>query len=904
MTRYNLFSSSNRSWTRNPSRRRKQHGTASCLLGIFCFILTCDSANRAVAEGGKRVLVVHSFASVSPPSTTRSIAFETELTKRLEQKVDLDEVSLDHARYAGTDMEEALVQYLQKRQARWQPDLVVPIGSPACLFVTKYRERLFPQTPVLYTGMDRRRLEADALKKNATFVGESFDLPGFVEDSLQLMPDTTNIVCVIGASQMEQYWTAALQRDSVRYTNRVSFTWLNNLPFDQILERVKNLPPHSFIFLFLLMRDATGVTHNANEALKRISEVANAPVNSVYEDQLGLGIVGGRLYRPRFEGEESARLAVRILRGESASSLPPEIIRPTDPQYDWRELRRWEISEERLPAGSVVKYRLPSIWERHKYLIVSGISLVLLQSALIAGLVVNLNRRRKAERALLESEDRMKLAASAAALGMWEWDFASNKVWVDRGGQSRQKWEAGDKSDSDYVRFLGTVHPEDRDAVALAVVKAAQGDGNYEHVHRQVLADGQVKWIAARGRVEFDAEHKPVKMRGIAMDITERKEAEDRARESERKFLSMVNSAPVLIWISDPDKQCTFVNQPWLEFIGRSMEQMLGNGWVEGVHPEDVANCMKIYIESFDARQPFTMEYRMRRHDGQYRWILDRGVPRYDTQKQFLGYIGSCADVTERREAEAEAQRWRQELAHVSRVTTLGALAGSLSHELRQPLAAIVISAEAAQRLVDGERTNNEEVRDVLKDIAEEGRRAGEIIAEVRAMLKRDPGQMAAQDMNQAVKAVLEMMRSDLVTRRVTPVLRLDPGLPTVNGHGVQFQQVILNLVMNACDAMSEEPEGERKLTIESRRGTASDVEVSVADTGPGFPEEIRRNGFDPFRTTKAKGLGLGLAICRSIIMAHGGRILAANNDAKGATVRFMLPVGESERQHSPLALH
>lgn len=853
----------------------------------FFFILVCAAAYGSAAKGPKRVLIIHSFGSVSPPSTTRSIVFETELTKRLAERVDLDEVFLDHARYAGTDMEEALVAYLQKRQATWQPDLVVPIGSPACLFVEKYRDRLFPQMPVLYAGMDRRRLQADALKKNAAYVGASFDSSRFLEDNLQLAPDTTNIVCVIGASQMEAYWTASLQKDFARYTNRVGFTWLNNLSFDQVLERVKNLPPHSFIFLFLLNCDAAGVTHNANEALTRISEVANAPVNSVYEEQLGLGIVGGRLYRPGLEGAESAGIAVRILHGEAASNLPPEIVQPTAPEYDWRELRRWGISESRLPPGSIVKYREPTLWERYGYLIAAAVSVVLMQLALIVGLLFNLRRRRRAERSLRESEDRMKLAASAAALGMWEWDFANDKVWVD--GRVREPVAAINGNGSDYRQFLGTVHPEDRDAVVLAVSKATGGDGNYEHVHRQLLADGQVRWIAARGRVEFDAKHKPTKMRGVAMDITARKLAEEQARESERQFLLMVNSAPVLIWISGPDKLCTFLNQPWLEFRGRTMEEELGSGWAEGVHPEDLANCLKAYNESFDAREPFIMEYRLRRHDGQYRWILDRGVPRYDVQKQFLGYIGSCVDVTERREAEAEAQRSHQELAHVNRVSTLGALTGSLAHELRQPLTAIVTNAEAGKRLMDGGRANHEEVQDALKEIAEQGRRAGKIIAEMRAMLKSEPAQMATQDMNVVVTAVLEMVRSDLVNRGVITELHLDPQLPPVSGHGVQLRQVVLNLVMNACDAMSEEPEGRRTLRIESRRVGDDEVEVSVGDTGPGFPEEMLGNAFKSFRTTKAQGLGLGLSICQSIITAHGGRLAVANNGERGATVKFTL---------------
>jgi PAS domain S-box-containing protein len=850
--------------------------------------LICATASGAAAEGGKRVLIVHSFGSASSPFTTTSIALEMELTERAGEKLDLDEVYLDHARYPDTDMEQALVDYLQKRQAKWQPDLVVSIGSPAGIFVGKYQERLFRQAPILYTGTDRRWLPGNALQKNAAFVGASLDMPGFIEDMLQLAPDTTNIVCVIGASPAEQHWAAEFRREFAPFTNRVSFTWLDDVGFGRILEQVNRLPPHSFIFLIMLMQDAAGVSYNADEALRRISQGANAPVNSIFEHQLGHGIVGGRLYRAEFVGVEAARTAIRILHGEPASNFPPVVIAPTGAQYDWRQLRQWKISEDRLPPGSVVKYRVPTIWERHRAEIITGVSVLLAQAVLIAVLIVNLRRKRRAERSLRESEERMKLAAGAAGLGMWQWDFASNKVWLD--GRSLEKLEAGENNESDYSRFLRMVHPEDRDSVEQALTRAFSGDGEYEQVHRRVLSDGQVRWIAARARVEFDAGHKPVRMRGVAMDITARKLAEEQARESERQFLLIANSAPVLIWTSGPDKLCTFFNQPWLEFRGRTMQQELGDGWAEGVHPEDANDCMKIYQESFDARQPFTMEYRLLRHDGQYRWVSDHGVPRYDVQKAFLGYIGSCVDVTERKEAEAEAQRSQQELAHVGRVSTLGALAGSLAHELNQPLTAIVSSAEAAQRLIKNGPANDEDVTDALKDIVEQGQRAGEIIAGMRAMLKKDPGRMAIQDMNLVVREVLEMVRSDLVSRRVTPVLRLDPLLPPVKGHGVQLRQVLLNLVMNACDAMSDPQTARRQLMIESRRVKANEVEVSVADSGPGFPQEILLHAFEPFRTTKTKGLGLGLTICRSIITTHGGHLEATNNAQKGATLRFTLP--------------
>jgi PAS domain S-box-containing protein len=598
--------------------------------------------------------------------------------------------------------------------------------------------------------------------------------------------------------------------------------------------------------------------------------------------------VGGRLYQAELEGAESARIAIRILHGEPATNFPPRIIGPLPPTYDWRELRRWKINDDRLPHGSVVKFREPTMWDRYGTTVIAGISVCAAQGLLIFVLVANLIRRRRAECSLRESEERMKLAAVAAGVHLWEWDIVTDQVWFT--GPTERRIGSGFGQRSNYDWFLQTVHPDDRDGVVCAIANSMNGDGNYARLHRRLRSNGQIRWIVSHGRVEFDSKRKPVRMRGVYLDITARKEAEDRAQESERRFLLMANSAPVLIWSSGPDKACTFFNQTWLEFTGRKLDQELGNGWTESVHPDDLPGCLKTYEGSFDARRTFTMEYRVRRHDGQYRWISDHGVPRYDAQKNFLGYIGSCVDVTERKEAEADAQRSRQELAHVTRVAMLGELAGSLAHELNQPLTAILTNAQAGQRFMAARPPEPEEVREILNDIAEEGRRAAEVIVRVRAMLKKDPVQMVTQDLNVVIGEVLGIMRSDLIYRNVAVVTRLPSGLPFVQADRVQLQQVLLNLILNSCEAMNETPANERGLTIETERANGSEVQVSIADRGPGFAPEALPLIFEPFRTTKANGLGLGLPICRSIINAHGGRLWAMNNHGRGATLIFTLP--------------
>ena len=367
-------------------------------IGLLC------TSNVSAAEP-KRVLLVHSFGSASPPFTVESTAFETELVGKMGDRVDLDEVSLDMARYHDREMQEAIVDYLQKRQAKWQPDLVVPIGAPASIFVATYRDRLFPETPILYASADRRLLPPGAVEKNAAYVGQVYEIPGFLEDMLQIAPATKNIVVIVGATPLERLWQGVFQEATEPFAGRINFTYFSDLSFKQMQERVSTLPPDSYIFFLLLLRDAGGVTLNGDEALQRLHAVAHAPINSIFEHQLGVGIVGGRLYQAERVGKEAAQIAIRILRGEPASSLPPTMIERLPPRYDWRELQRWKIDEKLLPTGSTILFRAPTVWDRYRGWIIAGVSIFLLQALLITGLLANLMKRRRAERSLTQAEE-------------------------------------------------------------------------------------------------------------------------------------------------------------------------------------------------------------------------------------------------------------------------------------------------------------------------------------------------------------------------------------------------------------------------------------------------------------------------------------------------------------------
>src|SRR5437667_155809 len=267
--------------------------------------------------------------------------------------------------------------------------------------------------------------------------------------------------------------------------------------------------------------------------------------------------------------------------------------------------------------------------------------------ALSAGMA----ERRRAEEALRESEAHVSLAANAANLGLWFWNIRDDKLWVTE--KWRRLFGFAESEPVSFDRVLQVVHPEDRERTKQLVQQMFEGGGGeYENEYRITRPDGSTRWMAGHGSVELDECGKPAFARGMSRDITLRKQAEDALRESEERFRTVANAAPVMIWMSGTDKACTFFNKGWLDFTGRKLEQELGNGWANGVHREDFDRWRDIYGNSFDARQPFTMEYRLRRSDGEYRWVLESGTPRLASDGAFLGYIGSCIDITERKRGE------------------------------------------------------------------------------------------------------------------------------------------------------------------------------------------------------------------------------------------------------------
>ncbi|HWU40991.1 MAG TPA: PAS domain S-box protein, partial [Candidatus Acidoferrum sp.] len=378
----------------------------------------------------------------------------------------------------------------------------------------------------------------------------------------------------------------------------------------------------------------------------------------------------------------------------------------------------------------------------------------------------------------------------------------------------------------------------------------------------------------------------------IVRDITDRKRAEVALRESEERFRQVAENVADFIWEVDPEGLYRYTSPSVEKILGYRPEELVGKvHFYDLFAPEERDALKAAAFGVFAAKQPFRAFPNLNvSKSGRGVLLETSGAPVLDADGKLLGYRGADTDVTERKRAEGEVDRLRRELAHMSRVTMMGELTASLAHELNQPLTAIVSNAHAGERYLAGPTPPLEELRAILADVSADAQRAGEVIRRLRGLLKKDTTRFLPLDLNELIREVVALTQTDALIRHQPIALTLALDLPPIRGDRVQLQQVLLNLVLNGMEAMEPLPATARQLSLQTLpAGTA--VRVAVQDRGPGIPPDKRETIFDAFVTTKTQGLGMGLAISRSIVEAHGGRIWVENNPERGATFWFSLPV-------------
>ena len=790
---------------------------------------------------------------------------------------------LDRVHFSDPQFQAQQAADIQRKYANSKLDVIIGVGDVPT--------DLFPGVPFLYVRTDpsEARPSPSAFSKDLVNLWIELDAKKTLEAARRLQPDARQVF-VIGSTSMTGRNLVAQVREQIGSESEgLPITYLSELTFEQICLKLSMLRTDSIVLFVSLSRDGAGRPFISADLIPRLSSVSGAPVYGLLDTQIGPGAVGGFVVRFGEMGKRAGELTLEMIAGHHPED---EAIRG-EYVFDWRQLQRWKIAESALPAGSILLYRQPSIWEIYRYYIVGAGVLFLVEAILILGLLWQRADRKKSEQFLLErvSFEKMLSELSATFVNLPE-EHVGATLEKSLGGlaeflkldritlyglsQDRDVWitfswrregvqvppvtietkhlpwwsasllrnQSIFLDDGDDLPAEATVEKEyltRLGAVSVATIPLRAGEELYGGIsfvstrHRvewtgplaeqlkliagifsNALAreralearfrhaaivessddaivsknlDGLImSWNAAAERLygysqseaigqsiemlipaeQLDEEeylleslkkgqrvehHETVRIakggrrvpvsltisplkdsKGnlvgfskIARDITDRKRAERLLRESEERFRLVADRAPVLIWMSGIDKLCNFFNQGWLNFTGRSIEEELGNGWVSSVHSEDVRRCIEIYSESFDARIDFQMEYRLRRFDGEYRWIVDYGVPRFESDGRFCGYIGSCVDITDRKSSAESLQALTGRLIHAQEEER-ARIARELHDDFNQRLALQCIDIEQLRK-----KLPKDEVEDRAK-LDKMLQRAKSMSADIRAL--------------------------------------------------------------------------------------------------------------------------------------------------------------------------
>jgi PAS domain S-box-containing protein len=439
--------------------------------------------------------------------------------------------------------------------------------------------------------------------------------------------------------------------------------------------------------------------------------------------------------------------------------------------------------------------------------------------------------------------------------------------------------------------ILQRVHPEDAALVKQIIERAAQGRKDFEHEYRLVMPDGSVKYVHEVAHALSD-ESGGIEFVGAVTDATERKQTEEALRRSESYLAEAQRLTHTGSWAwRVAGRDVLHLSEEMYRIYGFDPEESL-SAWEERlqrIHPEDRAKWQVAVDRAIGEKSDYEVEFRILLPDGTLKYIHSVGHPVLNASGDLVEFVGSSTDISASKRAEEALRQAQADLAHVSRVTTMGELTASLAHEVNQPIAAAITNANTCIRWLAADTPNLEEARAAAMRIVKDGKRAAEIISRVRLLFKKGNPERELVDANEVIREMIVVLRSEAMRYSISVQTELAEDLPPVMGDRVQLQQVMMNLIMNGIDAMKD-VDGTRELIIKSQRAENEQVLVSVSDTGVGLPPQQADQVFDAFFTTKPHGTGMGLRISRSIIESHGGRLWAADNSPHGASFCFTLP--------------
>jgi len=855
---------------------------------VACIAADLSYAEEVTASPRKAVLVLSGERSDLPSIPPFEKAMRETLTGP-DGEYDLFVEHLDSGRFSGPTPEQAFARHLYQRYLGMRIDAVVAFTESALDFALMNRSKLFPGVPIVAASIEKNWLDGRTMPAGVQVISITYDYRSTVELMRALKPDLQQIVVVHGTAEFDLRRLDDARNAIASFSPKLDFRAVGAMPLKSLEQEVRDLPSTSAVLIASMARDVQGRSYVGKDVVARLAAVSPVPIFGTFERHLVAGAVGAAITDNAALGRLTAMEVSRALAKQPFEARQVEL-GPASLHVNWRALQHWNIAEDLVPPGVAIEFRPPSLWTQNRTLISVIIGALLLQAICISLLILELARRRAIERNLQESESRFRTMADTAPImiSMGGPDARLtfvNKTYLDFTGRTLEQEVAQDCG-------VG-VHPEDLNGYMASHVAACAERRVFTAECRLRRHDGEYRWVYCSRVPRHSSDGTFLGYIGTCIDITERKAAEEQL-EKEHAFLrQVIDINPNFIFAKDRMGRFTMANKAVADAYGTTVDKLIGKTDAEfDDNTHEVQHFRQVDLEVMNTLQErFIAEEKITDADGNIRWLQTVKRPIVEKDGSVNQILGASTDITRRKAAESDARRNRADLAHVARVSVMGELAGSLAHELNQPLTAILSNTQAALRFMNAKPMDVVEVRETLEDVVHESKRASQVISHMRALVKKGPLEVAPIELGIIMREVGELMRSDAIMRGVQLEFDIQPNLPMVLGDRVQLEQVMLNLLLNAFDAMAGVPHHQRLAVVQVTREGDAAVKIAVHDQGVGLSTEMRERIFKPFFTTKKDGLGLGLSICRSIIEAHGGYLRADSSRDDGTTFYFTFPV-------------
>jgi PAS domain S-box-containing protein len=779
-------------------------------------------------------------------------------------------------------------------------DVIVASDNNALDFLLQHREKLFPGVPVVFCGINNITSYHFTPGSGYTGVSEDLDIVGTINVALSLHPETKNIAVITDTTETGLINRGLAKKAAATFPT-ITFTDLHALTASALQERLKLLESDSIVLALSFFRDPNERTFSARESMEFILAATERPVYTVWDFYMTPGAVGGKLLSGRTQGENAARLAGKILLGEKAGSLSV-IESPTSYLFDYTALRKFGISEERLPKGAQVTGKPDTIYSRYKRFLRIGAVLFTVQIGIIALLWWNIARRRREESArqkvegeLRETNELFSLLMRYSPVYVFIVEVTPTEIRTVQASDNFQ--EIIGISGTDMIgKTMEEIFPPEFAAKIIADDRALVASGEVLGIEEELNG----RWFST---IKFPlVQGDKTVLAGFTIDITESRQQEESLKASEAKFRSLVENSNDVIFVLDGDGNFVFISPAWEKHFGMPVSEAVGQNFMPFIHPDDVTPSAEYLAEVMTSGKATTSPiYRVRTVDGSWRSFIANGCRYRDASGAPL-FLGIGRDVSEQLRVEEERINLEKQLLHTQKLESLGVLAGGIAHDFNNILMAIIGNADLAMMRLDKESP----VTENLHQIEQAAARAADLAKQMLAYSGKGKFVIEHIDLNGLIEEMINMLEVS-ISKKAVLRFTLHKPLPLVEADATQMHQIIMNLVINASEAIGDRSgfidvttgcmecsrDCLQNVWLDENLAEGRYIYLEISDNGCGMDTDTLTRLFDPFFTTKFTGRGLGMAAVLGIVRGHKGTIKVYSVPGKGTSFKILLPASD-----------